>query len=468
MRAEAPPRVPRILGRIARPLGYREVRRNVAFTRTMHRVQGLVHKMLWSQSPDSLRLARTYVRLTGEIFGMRPRTLAGLVAGRNSWLEAEDGRAFTAVLALVQELEKQGYHALAAELAELVVDIRPASRACWRVLAAAYHELGEEAMSARARSRGHIGTEPVTRHRRVGVVLDEIRKDVVVPGGEPATALAAAFDAVLREHRPADELLVAGACALHPAVKQKDAEAVAGVVLRCAVAGGGAVAPWVHDLGRAWSAARVPTDATLSAEAAAAVRTIDLGGLRQYLDGRSVCLVANSQRVAESGAGRRIDAYDVVVRFNSFALDPANTGRRTDIHATIHMHDYNWSVPVDVRVVFSGKGPAWRQSIVKHLVADAQKYLGDATLRWPVRDPALLGDTVVDVPTSGFNMLRLVDFLDVSPVIDLVGFDFNATGAYRLPEAMELPVARAHDYDGERTWVMSRATNVDDLVISLR
>jgi hypothetical protein len=139
------------------------------------------------------------------------------------------------------------------------------------------------------------------------------------------------------------------------------------------------------------------------------------------------------------------------------------------VHAAIHLHNFNWSVPVDVRLIFSGSLPAWRQSINKYVDPEAQTYLGDPTLRWPVRGANLLGETdVVDVPTSGFNLMRLVDFLDVSTKIDLIGFDFNASGAYRLDSAMSLPVARVHDYSAERDWVMKNATEVGDLVISLR
>jgi hypothetical protein len=124
---------------------------------------------------------------------------------------------------------------------------------------------------------------------------------------------------------------------------------------------------------------------------------------------------------------------------------------------------------VDVRLIFSGNANAWRQSINKFVDPTAQVYLGDLTLRWPVRDSSMIGETeMVDVPTSGFNLMRLVDFLDVSTKIDLIGFDFNTSGAFRLESAMSLPVARAHDYSAERDWVMKHATSVDDLVISLR
>src|SRR5918994_944597 len=207
----------------------------------------------------------------------------------------------------------------------------------------------------------------------------------------------------------------------------------------------------------------------VSEETARALTTIDTSGLRHYLDGRSICLIANSQRVGQSGAGALIDGYDIVARFNSFKIDPQHTGSKTSIHAAIHMHNFNWSVPVDVRLIFSGSLDAWRNSINKYNDPQAQTYLGDPTLRWPVRGGNLLGETdVVDVPTSGFNLMRLVDFLDVSTKIDLIGFDFNASGAYRLDSAMSLPVARAHDYSAERDWVMKNATEVGDLVISLR
>lgn len=462
-------RAPRILGRIAGPLGWQDLKRNLALIRTVHRIHRVALKELRSPSPQSLGLARAYVRLTGDLFAFRPRTLGALATGRANWLEAESGRAFEGALELAQVLCRQRQHRLAIELAGLVVDIRPASRASWRLLATAYHEVGDDARAARARRRGRIGTEPATHQGAVRAVLDRVREGVTTPAADPAAALAAAVDEALRERLAVDETFVAAACALQPPTTKRAADAVAAVVLRSAVTAGGPPAPWVDELGHAWAASRGGSDLRLlPAETALDVRTVDVSGLRRYLDGRSVCLVANSRRVAESGAGDRIDAYDVVVRFNSFAIDAPNTGRRTDVHATIHLHDYNWSVPVDLRIVLGGKPSAWRQSIVKHLVAGAQEYLGDASLRWPVRDPALLADDVVDLPTSGFNMLRLVDFLDVSPVLDLVGFDFNTTGAYRLPQAMSLPVAAAHDYAAERAWVMARATRADDLVISLR
>ncbi|MBO7940414.1 glycosyltransferase family 29 protein [Streptomyces sp. S9] len=199
------------------------------------------------------------------------------------------------------------------------------------------------------------------------------------------------------------------------------------------------------------------------------VKWLSLGEFRNRIAGKSVCLIANSGSIAESSLGSEIDAYDLVVRFNSYRIDPVHTGRRTDIHVTIHKHAYNWEQPVDTRLVFGGNSPDWKYSVRNKLVPGAQSCVNDESLRWPVR---ALGGTSTDhltgIPTSGFNMLWLLDFLDVSPTLDLIGFDFYESGAYRLPEAMKLAITNVHAYGSEKAWVMERAQSVSDLRISLR
>jgi tetratricopeptide (TPR) repeat protein len=199
------------------------------------------------------------------------------------------------------------------------------------------------------------------------------------------------------------------------------------------------------------------------------VRWLTLGEFRNRIAGRSVCLVANSGRVGASGMGAEIDGYDLVVRFNSYRIDAKNTGARTDIHATIHKHGFNWDQPVTTRLVFGGISGDWKYSLRNRLVPGAQTYLGDETLRWPVRNIGRLGNDVWSgIPTTGFNMLWLLDFLDVSPVLDLIGFDFYESGAYRVAEAMKLAITSVHEYTSEKDWVMQRAQSVTDMRISLR
>ncbi|MCK9794990.1 glycosyltransferase family 29 protein [Isoptericola sp. 4D.3] len=200
-----------------------------------------------------------------------------------------------------------------------------------------------------------------------------------------------------------------------------------------------------------------------------AVRTVGTAGLREYLDGRSVALVANSADLLDLELGPEIDSYDVVVRFNSFLLDPRRTGTKTDVHATIHLHDFNWDVPVDGRLVFGGAAPAWTASLARHLRPGAQQWVGDESVRWPRRtllDPGTR--ELCTVPTTGLNTLLLLDYLDVSTRIDLFGFNFHTGAPLRRPEAMHLPVAEAHSYDAEREWVARRTVDTAPGRISLR
>lgn len=199
------------------------------------------------------------------------------------------------------------------------------------------------------------------------------------------------------------------------------------------------------------------------------VEWISLGEFRNQIAGKSVCLIANSGRVGASSLGAEIDGYDLVVRFNSYRIDPAHTGSRTDIHATIHKHGFNWDKPVTTRLVFGGVSGDWKHSLRTRLVPGAQTHLGDESLRWPLRTIGKVGtDEWSGIPTTGFNMLWLLDFLDVSPTLDLIGFDFYESGAYRVPEAMKLAITSVHEYTSEKDWVMRRARSVSDLRISLR
>ncbi|MGW0331375.1 glycosyltransferase family 29 protein [Streptomyces sp. NPDC003011] len=199
------------------------------------------------------------------------------------------------------------------------------------------------------------------------------------------------------------------------------------------------------------------------------VRWITLGEFRNQIAGRSIALIANSGRVGASSMGAEIDAYDLVVRFNSYRIDPQHTGSRTDIHATIHKHGFNWDQHVTTRLVFGGISGDWKHSLRNRLVPGAQTHLGDESLRWPVRTIGRLGsDAWSGIPTTGFNMLWLLDFLDVSPTLDLIGFDFYESGAYRVAGAMKLAITSVHEYTSEKAWVMQRAQSVTDMRISLR
>jgi hypothetical protein len=204
-------------------------------------------------------------------------------------------------------------------------------------------------------------------------------------------------------------------------------------------------------------------------EVASSVRMMNLQAFRNYVAGKSICLVANSPMLLGSGCGELVDGYDLVMRFNSFVLDPEHTGSRTDVHVTIHMHDYNWDVPVPVRIVLSGNPALWVESLRRRVRPHAQEWLGDESLRWPARELGLIAaDDAFRLPTAGFNLLRLLLHLDVSTAVDLVGFDFYETGKLRLPAAMDIPHSPGHDSGSEREWVMARAHRITPMVISMK
>ncbi|MGM7442901.1 hypothetical protein ACPW7O_15855, partial [Streptomyces tunisiensis] len=89
---------------------------------------------------------------------------------------------------------------------------------------------------------------------------------------------------------------------------------------------------------------------------------------------------------------------------------------------------------------------AWRRALRQRLAAGTQEHVGDASLRRPLGDPALLGEDGWDAATTtAFTVLRLLDFLDVTPRLDLIGF---VDGGMLRPR--------------EAAWVRDRATHVDD------
>ncbi|GAA5212895.1 tetratricopeptide repeat protein [Streptomyces thinghirensis] len=178
---------------------------------------------------------------------------------------------------------------------------------------------------------------------------------------------------------------------------------------------------------------------------------IGVGGLRGLVAGRTVCLVANAGDVAGSTLGAEIDRYDLVVRCDAFRVRAEGTGERTDLHAVSLRGDTPWegpawTRPAGVRLVFGDPAAAWRRATRERLVPGAQDHVGDASLRRPLGDPALLGeDGWGTATTTAFTVLRLLDFLDASPRLDLIGF--TLPGRLRPREA---------------EWVMDRATHVDD------
>ncbi|WP_240677194.1 glycosyltransferase family 29 protein [Actinacidiphila soli] len=177
---------------------------------------------------------------------------------------------------------------------------------------------------------------------------------------------------------------------------------------------------------------------------------IGVSAFRNLIAGRTVCLVANAKQLDDSTLGSEIDSYDLVIRFDSFRTTATGTGERTDVHAVTLRGESPWEGPgwrqsVQTRLVFGESVGDWRQALRRRLVAGAQNYVGNPSLRRPVSDPALMDESGWGKSTTtGFNMLRLLDFLDVSPRIDLIGFG--------LPDQLR---------PQEKEWVLAHAKDID-------
>ncbi|MFD9023870.1 hypothetical protein [Streptomyces parvulus] len=178
---------------------------------------------------------------------------------------------------------------------------------------------------------------------------------------------------------------------------------------------------------------------------------VGVSGLRGLLAGRTVCVVSNAGDVAGGSLGAEIDGYDLVVRCDGYRLHAEGTGERTGLHAVTlrgaaPWDEPAWTRPAGIRLVFGDPAAAWRRTVRTRLVPGAQEHVGDASLRRPLGDPALLGEGGWDAATTtAFTVLRLLDFLDASPRLDLIGFT---------------PPGRLRPREAE--WVMDRATHVDD------
>ncbi len=461
-----------------RRLGPGNSRRNFSFLSTLADALDVAKREGHNRRASSVK----YVRATRSLAEISARANSnyglGYALGRYSWIDLGKNRALDGALSVARAALNVGRPELAEDFAKQIIELRPQSKAAWKILSRAYDALDRRDLARVAAARfaqltGVDEPESTTAALAVdGLLLQALQEAEGNKSRDPVSALYRKLQNLVTgvESARVDADLIADVTSVQPLTGRASIAAAADLVLRQALAFGADASVRTRELARAAVAAR-PLEVLpqVTREAANVVRPMDAAGLRRYLSGKSVCLVANSQRVAESRSGELIDSYDVVARFNSFKIDAPNTGSKTSLHATIHMHNFNWSVPVDVRLVFSGNLNAWRASVNKYLDSDAQGFIGDATLRWPVRGKDLVGDSsLVDVPTSGFNLLRLVDLLDVSTAIDLIGFDFNTSGAFRLDSAMHLPVATAHDYNAERDWVMANATKTSDLVLSLR
>ncbi|MER7715186.1 tetratricopeptide repeat protein [Streptomyces werraensis] len=383
-----------------------------------------------------LRLCGDHLAERGEGTGPGGARLVRAIGGYAGALASPSADPFDALLRVGERaLEAGGPGApeLALAVADTAVEIRQRSKGAWRLRGLALDRLGREAEALESYDRClELGAEAagevarrVTTLRRRRACLEEAAAlfpgaadALLAPAGRTTSVTAAEFAAFVRarlsERGPQDDA-VRRLLALHAGYR------------------------------RLLERSALPDPLLGGAE------PVGVTGLRGLLAGRSVCLVSNAPAVADSTLGELIDGYDVVVRCDAFRIRAGGTGERTGLHAVTLRGDTPWegpawTRPAGIRLVFGDPAAAWRRALRQRLTAGAQEHVGDASLRRPLGDPALLGEDGWDArTTTAFTVLRLLDFLDVTPRLDLIGFDGGGTLRPR-----------------EAAWVRDRATHVDD------
>ncbi len=364
--------------------------------------------------------------------------------------------AFDALLRTGQQALDSGGDAgarLALALADEATALRARSKGAWRLRGNALDALGrsEEAITAYER---HLALQQNTTAAR------DVERRI--------TTLRAAGDridealALVADGREGGEGAPRAVVRLSRHLTTADARAAFTELVRLRTTERGAADPAVRRLAALYAEHRRLSDHDPMADPLlGGAEPIGVAGLRRFLAGRTVCLVADTPHTAEmeqrpgSAPAALIGGYDLVVRCD--AVRHAAPTARTDLHAVTLRGDSPWQGPrwdrrATARLVFGDPLPHWRLALRSRLVPGAQDRIGDATLRRPLHDPALLaGEADPDAPAStAFTVLRLLDFLGTPARVDLIGFE----GPAALPPR-------------EREWIGARTGATDDTAVRI-
>jgi hypothetical protein len=381
------------------------------------------------------------VRACGEYLAAsvaeRDRRRAVLAGAIGALVAAHAGAAEDAFDPLLRTAERalevggEAESELALSLAEAATRIRERSKGAWRLRGLALEALGREDEAVAAYERHLELQQSAQGGQEVARRLATLRE------------ARACLEEALRLF-PGDAAL--GAARGRPAAAVREAFAAC---VEARLGERGAADPAVRELVRLHAAHRRLTLQGRTADPLlGGTEPIGVSAFRNLITGRTVCVVADGAPAAEPAV--ETGGYDLVVRCDGPAAPGA--GERTDVHALslrgpAPWEGPGWSRPARIRLVFGEPARDWRRALRRRLVPGAQSHVGDASLRSPVTDPALVGEPGWAGATTAFTMLRLLDFLDVSPRIDLVG-----AGRLR-PEEREWVMAHAQETDpaGTRT-----------------
>ncbi|GGP36218.1 tetratricopeptide repeat protein [Streptomyces sindenensis] len=364
--------------------------------------------------------------------------------------------AFDALLRTGQQALDSGGDAgarLALALADEATALRARSKGAWRLRGNALDALGrsEEAITAYERHLALQRNTAASRDVERRITTLRAAGDRIDEALELAGAGAAGRDGGTD-----------GAVRLSRRLPVAEARVAFTELVRLRTTERGAADPAVRRLAALYAEHRRLSGRDLMADPLlGGAEPIGVPGLRRFLAGRTVCLVADTPHTAEqeqrpgSALAALIEGYDLVVRCD--AVRHAAPAARTDLHAVSLRGNTPWKGPrwdrrATARLVFGDPLPHWRLALRSRLVPGAQDRIGDATLRRPLHDPALLAEAVdaAGPASTEYTVLRLLDFLGTPARVDLIGFE----GPAALPPR-------------EREWIGARAGRTDDTAVRI-
>lgn len=178
---------------------------------------------------------------------------------------------------------------------------------------------------------------------------------------------------------------------------------------------------------------------------------ISIEKLREFIRGKKVICVSNSGSLRNCKKGNYIDSFDIVIRFNSFALNKQNTGKKLSIHAMTHNCDYNLQIPCDIRVVLCGKDFIyWRHFIRNKIQKDKQQFLVKDKWFYNSKIFNEFNDMPKIMPTTGLSIVRLLLWAGSYKSLHLFGFDFSKS---KKPYRQTTGFSTIHNYDYEKKWI---------------
>ncbi|MFH8881654.1 hypothetical protein [Streptomyces californicus] len=357
---------------------------------------------------------------------------------------------------------------LALALADEATGLRARSKGAWRLRGNALDALGrgEEAVAAYERhlalQRNTVASRDVERRvvalRAAGDRIDEALALFPYAAEDAGGGGADRSGPGAREGADAPTLRLSRR---QPAAEARTAFTA---LVRARMREHGAADPAVRRLAALYAEHRRLTDhGPMADPLLGGAVPIGVPGLRRLVAGRTVCVVADvppgAERERRPGGSTAdpVEGYDLVVRCDAARHTAA--GARTDIHAVTLRGDAPWQGEpwarrAGLRLVFGDPLPHWRRALRSRLSPGAQDRVGDATLRRPLTDPALLGGSPdgpgTESASTAYTVVRLLDFLGTPARVDLIGF----TGPTALPPR-------------ERHWTETRAAATDDAAMRI-